>query len=152
MSEATPRFWVRQAAAGDAEAVAELAHKLWPHVSQETLRVEYAQMLQTEDCAVFLAESGAQTVAFAQGGLRHDYVEGSGSSPVGYLEGVYVDEGFRRRGVARALVRQCEQWAKGKGCAEFASDCELHNEQSLRFHLGAGFREANRIICFIKRL
>ena len=48
-------------------------------------------------------------------------------------------------------MAQCEQWAREKGCAEFASDCELTNTASLRFHLGVGFREENRIICFKKR-
>lgn len=39
-----------------------------------------------------------------------------------------------------------------KGCAQFASDCELDNDLSRHFHLGTGFREANRIICFTKKL
>ena len=39
-----------------------------------------------------------------------------------------------------------------KGCREFASDCELDNEVSLKFHLKVGFAEANRIICFTKQL
>ena len=38
------------------------------------------------------------------------------------------------------------------GCTEFASDCELDNTDSLRFHLHTGFEEANRIICFRKTL
>ena len=60
--------------------------------------------------------------------------------------------GFRRRGIAKALLTACEQWAREKGCREFASDCELSNDQSLSFHLRSGFREANRIICFVKAL
>ncbi|MCR5611334.1 MAG: GNAT family N-acetyltransferase [Clostridiales bacterium] len=83
---------------------------------------------------------------------RRDYVEGCETSPVGYLEGVGVKEGFRRRGIARKLVLECEQWAREKGCTEFASDCELKNTASLDFHLGVGFREENRIICFKKSL
>ena len=41
-------------------------------------------------------------------------------------------------------------WAKDKGCTEFASDCELTNEDSIRFHTALGFEEANRIMCFRK--
>ena len=84
--------------------------------------------------------------------LRHDYVEGCATSPVGYLEGVAVREAFRERGIARSLVSECEQWAREKGCTEFASDCELTNAASLRFHLSVGFSEENRIICFKKML
>ena len=99
--------------------------------------------------AFFLEEHGA---GFAQCQLRRDYVEGTESSPVGYLEGIYVKEGFRRSGLAKALLTACEDWAREQGCGEFASDCELANTQSLQFHMKVGFEEANRIICFTKKL
>ena len=91
-------------------------------------------------------------MGFAQCQLRRDYVEGTETSPVGYLEGIYVVEECRKKGIAGALLDACESWAREKGCAEFASDCELENAQSLRFHLSMGFEEANRIICFTKKL
>ena len=84
--------------------------------------------------------------------LLNDYVEGTDFSPVGYLEGIYVAEAYRKHGIAGKLLDACETWAKSKGCTEFASDCELDNVQSLRFHLHTGFEEANRIICFTKKL
>ena len=59
---------------------------------------------------------------------------------------------YRRQGIARELVRACQIFAKEQGCTEFASDCELDNEESLQFHLKMGFEEANRIICFTKKL
>lgn len=57
-----------------------------------------------------------------------------------------------RGGIAKALLAASESWAKSRGCTEFASDCELENTQSLQFHLNVGFEEANRIICFTKKL
>jgi aminoglycoside 6'-N-acetyltransferase I len=79
-------------------------------------------------------------------------VEGTENSPVGYLEGIYVEPSFRGRGIARQLLSAAENWAREQDCREFASDCELDNLESLAFHLGVGFREANRIICFVKEL
>ena len=87
----------------------------------------------------------------ARSQLRSDYVEGTETSPVGYLEGIYVRPESRHKGVASALLSACEGWARQRGCTEFASDCELENENSAAFHLAAGFTEANRIICFTKR-
>ena len=104
-----------------------------------------------DDAAVFLALEG-EAVGFAQCQLRRDYVEGTESSPVGYLEGIFVTQPCRNRGYARALLAACQDWARARGCTEFASDCELTNSESLAFHLRMGFLEANRIICFTKRL
>ena len=109
-------------------------------------------MISASGCAVFLAWQDARPVGFAQCQLRHDYVEGTESSPVGYLEGIFIAESHRRQGVAKSLLAACEGWARERGCREFASDCQLDNVQSLQFHLNVGFKEANRIICFTKKI
>lgn len=57
-----------------------------------------------------------------------------------------------KSGVNRALLAACEGWAREMGCCEFASDCELINSASHAFHMKLGFMEANRIICFTKKL
>ena len=85
-------------------------------------------------------------IGFAQCGLRHDYVEGAYTSPVGYLEGIYVEPAFRRCGVAAELVRACEAWARARGCSEFASDTEAENVRSIHFHLMRRVQEANRVV------
>ena len=142
---------IRKAAKQDAAAAAELACLLWPDNSLEEMNAEFEELLGKEDAAVFLAEDG-KAMGFAQCQLRRDYVEGTDSSPVGYLEGIFVREEYRRKGVAKALLAACEAWAKDMGCTEFASDCELTNYESYRFHLALGFLEAGRIICFTKQI
>ena len=136
----------------EVNALAKLAVLLWPEHQAEALEHEFALLMAENKAAFFLARAGELTVGFAQCALRHDYVEGTSTSPVGYLEGIYVREEHRREGVAAGLLSACETWARQQGCREFASDCELDNAQSLRFHLAAGFEEANRIICFTKKL
>jgi aminoglycoside 6'-N-acetyltransferase I len=143
---------IRKAEKIDAKTVAALALRLWSGHSTEELVTEYCELLADGGCAVFLSEQDGFANGFAQCQLRHDYVEGTDSSPVGYLEGIYVAEPYRNRGIAAALLAACENWARECGCKEFASDCELMNTDSLHFHLAAGFTEANRIICFVKRL
>ncbi len=143
---------IRQATGSDVQTVATSAQRLWPDHTEEDLRREFETLLSDPACAVFLHEADGKVTGFAQCQLRRDYVEGTETSPVGYLEGVFVAEPFRRRGIAAALLSACENWAREHGCKEFASDCELTNIDSLRFHLTAGFTEANRIICFVKHL
>ena len=116
------------------------------------LKKDLEEIIANPESAVFLLYDGEAAIGFAQCQLRHDYVEGTDSSPVGYLEGIFVEEVYRNRGFAKELLKQCEAWAKDMGCTEFASDCELTNTGSLAFHMKMGFEEANRVICFTKKL
>ena len=143
---------IRKAEIKDLPILAELTCQLWSDHTVEEMQAECAEIIAKSDAAFFLAYVKETAVGFAQCQLRHDYVEGTDSSPVGYLEGIYVAEEYRKHGIARELLSACESWAKSKGCTEFASDCELSNVQSLQFHLNVGFEEANRIICFTKKI
>lgn len=143
---------IRKADRKDLPVLGELAAALWPHHTAKEMEADFAEIMEQGGAALFLACEGETAVGFAQCQLRHDYVEGTDSSPVGYLEGIYVAERCRGRGLARELLSACENWAREMGCTEFASDCELDNVQSLRFHMGVGFQEVNRVICFTKTL
>ena len=136
----------------DAAAVTALACELWPEHPAEEMTVEISSLLTREDAAVFLYREQGDAVGFAQCQLRRDYVEGTETSPVGYLEGIYVREGLRRQGIARSLLTACENWTKAQGCTEFASDCELDNTDSQQFHRAVGFEEANQIVAYVKKL
>lgn len=125
---------------------------LWPKHTPEALRGEIIDALQAPDTVLFIAYRGNQPAGFAHCAIRHDYVEGTSGGAVGYLEGIYVREEYRKRGCARALLSACEGWARQKGCTEFASDCEAWNTQSEAFHQRMGFEVANRIVCFVKKL
>lgn len=143
---------IRVAMLEDALLVAELAIQMWKSHTIEELTQEFYEYISKENGTIFLAMIDGCAVGFAQCGLRRDYVEGTDSSPVGYLEGIFVKEEYRKRGVARDMLEACQKWAKEQGCAEFASDCELDNVDSLKFYIKMGFVEANRIICFTKKL
>lgn len=147
-----PNIAIYKATDNDIPAVAQMAAIMWDSHAEEDLSLTFAEIIGGEDSAVFVAKADNRSVGFAQCQLRHDYVEGTHSNPVGYLEGIFVMPQYRNRGYARQLLTGCEEWAREKGCSEFASDCELNNNISLEFHLKMGFTEANRIICFTKQL
>ncbi len=136
----------------DAETLARLVKIVWPENTEEELIGIILEYMNSDESAVFAEKKDESFIGVALCCLRHDYVEGCKTSPVGYLEGVSVKETYRNQGVAKRLVEECEQWAREKGCREFASDCELSNTASLNFHLKIGFQEQNRIICFKKVL
>jgi aminoglycoside 6'-N-acetyltransferase I len=127
--------------------------ELWPDSDPGENERECREMSnQPERLPVFVALGPAgEAVGFAEAQLR-DYAEGCDSSPVGYLEGWYVRNGWRRRGIGRALVAAVEDWARSRGVTEMASDTDLTNLESERAHKALGFEEAERIICFRKPL
>ena len=95
---------IRKAEIQDLGALAALACRLWPDHRVDEMEAAYAPMVSNPDAAFFLAFSEDTAVGFAQCQLRFDYVEGTGSSPVGYLEGIYVAEGFRKQGISKVLL------------------------------------------------
>lgn len=143
---------IKQANREDVQTVSNLALQLWPNHTLAEFNDEMVQLIDAENAAIFLAYVDDEAVGFAQCQLRTDYVEGTHSSPVGYLEGLFVKEQYRQKGFGKLLIGSCEHWAKHKGCLQFASDCEIQNLESLAVHLKLGFTEANRIICFTKQL
>ena len=82
--------------------------------------------------------------------LCYDYVPGADHFPVAYVEGLYVAGKSRRKGVGLALLKRAELWAITNGCTQLGSDVLIENEQSCRFHTQVGFREVERVVCFIK--
>ena len=143
---------VQKATNDDIRILAEMAIKMWNSHTVEELQIEFEETLNDVYSAFFVKYVNSIPVGFAQCGLRTDYVEGTESSPVGYLEGIFVEADYRKKGYARELLLACEMWSKDMGCSEFASDCELDNIGSLNFHIAMGFEEANRIICFKKNI
>lgn len=134
------------------EEIANLAAMLWTNHTVQDLKDKLSEVISKDNAQFFIKYEHNSPVGFAQCQLRHDYVEGADTSPVGYLEGIFVKEEYRRRGYARELFRECENWAKSRGCREFAADCEIDNFDSQNFHKSMNFSEVNRIICFLKKL
>jgi|SRR5262245_12180918 len=127
---------------------------LWPDETLEQHR-RYATSLlgRPDDAIVYLAcEESGDSIAFAEATLRRDYVNGCGSSPVGFLEGIYVHPTHRKRGFARLLCQTLEEWARRMGCSEFASDVLLTNELGQLVHRALGFNETDRVVIYSKRL
>ncbi|GAM02494.1 aminoglycoside 6'-N-acetyltransferase [Sphingomonas parapaucimobilis] len=96
----------------------------------------------------FVALADGRVIGFAEAAVRHDYVNGCDTSPVLFLEGLFVDPDHRRRGVAGALVAAVADWGRAQGCSEFASDAELENVDSHAMHRALGFVETERVVYF----
>jgi aminoglycoside 6'-N-acetyltransferase I len=125
---------------------------LFPHHSAEDLTAGMREFRARSDSDVFVAERADGYLAgFVEVGARL-YADGCDTSPVGYIEALYVDPDMRRRGFARALLSAAEEWARGRGYREMASDSQLDNQVSHAAHRRVGYEEVDRVVQFRKVL
>ncbi|MBL8512363.1 MAG: GNAT family N-acetyltransferase [Betaproteobacteria bacterium] len=123
---------------------------LWPDTPEhEHLEEMTAFAAQPERYFQQLARnSEGVAIGLIEASIRTDYVNGTESSPGGYLEGIYVAPEARRHGVARSLVESAMEWASQHGCREFASDALWHSTLSQTVHRALGFQETDRVVFF----
>ena len=129
--------------------------ELWPELPADAAA-------QRADCDAWLARSNSivlvaqrdnssRLCGFIEIGER-EFADGCDTSPVAYLEGWFVDEDLRSRGIGRQLVHAAEQWAIANGYSEFASDALLENLASQRAHNSVGFIEVERAVRYVKQV
>lgn len=136
----------------DAYIAAGLACKLWKDADYAELKADFEKISASKNEVIFTAYIDDKMIAFVHCSLRKEYVEGTESSPVAYLEGIYVEQEFRNAGVATCLINYCEKWSKDKGCAELASDCDIENISSRKMHESNNFKEVSKLVHYVKEL
>lgn len=143
---------IRRAAPEDKPDWLRMRLLLWTYATAEGFEPELDAILADPNQAAFIASlPDGRRVGFLEAGLRA-YGEGCETSPVGYIEGIYVDEDMRGQSLSLRLMRAAEDWAREKGCTEIASDTWLENEASIQMHLRLGYEEMERLVHFAKRL
>jgi|SRR5579872_2188504 len=149
---------VRQAHAADRDELARMRTLLWPDATFEEHRNEVDAMLQNKVTStlptvtlVAQLEDGTQ-IGFLEAGLR-SHADGCDiAQPTGYVEGWFVHEPHRHRGVGAQLMRAAEEWARTHGCREMASDALIDNPLSQCAHEAMGFEVVDRCVHYRKNL
>ena len=144
---------IREASRHDLFAWLRLRQSLWPECPPERHRAEMAAIRRQRHTATVLlaVDHAGGVVGFVELSLRPS-AEGCDSSPVAYLEGLFVEESCRDQGIGRVLLESAEAWAQNKGCRELASDAAWDNQVSVEVHRALGFEQTARLIHFRKRL
>ena len=124
----------------------------------DDLRLELTDALNQEPAetlpSTMLVAQGddERLIGFLEVGLR-SHADGCDTArPVGFVEGWFVKESFRGQGVGTELMRAAEEWGRGQGCIETASDALIDNDGSLKAHEALGFTVVDRCVHFKKGL
>ncbi len=112
---------------------------------------EISRFLSDPELNCFLHYIENEATGFIEVTLRN-IVDGCLSSPVGYIEGIFVKPNFRHKGIAKDLLNIATKWCVEQGCTELATDAELANMAAQNFHLNMGFEETYRIVEYKKRI
>jgi aminoglycoside 6'-N-acetyltransferase I len=156
--DGTEDICVRLAGPGDREELARLRAALWPESSAEDHAKELKGILESRAFGTMplvelvAEERSARLIGFLEVGLRSHADGCHPSHALGYVEGWYVMEGYRERGIGRKLLDAAEDWARGQGCVEMASDALIGNVVSQRVHEALGYAEVDRCVRYRKAL
>ena len=147
-------FRIERAGLERAPEWAVLRAALWTDasVSEHAEEITSALANAATSLAAFVATGETGLLGFAEVSLRGDYVNGCDTTPVAFLEGMYVRPDSRGLGVARRLCEAVEAWGRDQGCRELGSDTELENAAGQAFHTAQGFEQRERVVFYRKRL
>jgi aminoglycoside 6'-N-acetyltransferase I len=149
---------IRKAVKEDRAQVAEMRFLLWPdgpleeHLSEFDVQLATGMSGTLPAVTLVAQDADGTLVGFVEVGLR-SHADGCDPQwPTGFIEGWYVREDLRNRGIGKGLVREAEDWARGQGCKEMASDAVFDNYTSLAAHEALGFEVVDRCFHFRKAL
>lgn len=142
---------IRKVTNAEKDAWFQMRKGVWPEAEDDYLMFDMDEILASAEDVIFMAFVDGKSAGMIEASIR-EYAEGCESSPVGYIEAWFVEGSFRKTGVAGALVKAAENWAREKGCTEMGSDTWLDNGAGIRAHEKLGYHEVERLVHFVKQL
>jgi len=99
----------------------------------------------------FIVNYQNQILGFVELSSRN-VVDGCLTSPVAYIEGLYLEKDYRGSGVGTNVVKSIKNWCKEHGFSELGTDTELSNIEAQNFFRSTGFQETYRIVEFCTKI
>ncbi len=138
-----PGVELRPLGRADFEAALALVSELYglPELDREPHRARYDALVNSPDAAPFLAVADGEAAGIAIFRFRRRL---GFARFQGWLSDLYVRPGFRRRGIARALVQACiEEWRLRQG-SSIMLETGFANLEARRLYPVLGFTESGR--------
>jgi GNAT superfamily N-acetyltransferase len=133
-------IFIRQISETDAPAVTTLSHQLGYPLSEEQILQNMKAVLESKDHDAFVAVHGNKIVGWigvAQAILivAPAYCE---------INGMVIDEPYRRKGIGKMLIGQAKHWAKEKGNTKMKLRCNVIRTETHVFYQHMNFIETKQ--------
>ena len=138
---------VRRLTAADAAPWLAMRQALY-HDGGDELATEIGAMLAGDGWAAFGAVAADGTLVGFIELFERNAAESCETTPVTFVEGLFVAPAWRRQGIARQLLAAAVAWGHSRGRSEIASDTQLWNVASQAAHRALGFVEVERLVAF----
>ncbi len=121
---------------------------IYPTLNESYNQVEMAEIIKRPDWfCYFISLDEDQHVGLVELSSRN-IVDSCISSPVAYLEGLYLQPNYRNQGIGKRVMQLITKWCADEGFKELATDAELDNVRAQRFYTQLGFEETDRVVAF----
>ena len=142
------RFKIRKVETRDHHVWMAFRKAVYEDDDENAHRAEMQSYFNDDARACFvLVNEEDEMVGLLEMSLRN-IVDGCVSSPVGYIEGIYVSAAERGQGLGRMLTEKARAWALNKGCTELGTDALITNKPAQQFHQRMGFEEVDRVVVY----
>ncbi len=129
-----------------------MREEVYSSLDDEFHEKEMKQIFKSSDWfCYFLMNENNQILGLAELSSRN-IVDGCLSSPVAYLEGLYLKEKYQDMGLGRQAIEAIKIWCKEQGFTELCMDTELANVKAQKFFRTVGLQETYRIVQFHTRI
>jgi len=145
---------VRAVEVEDYDEWLRLRYALWPGPkhSLEKLKNDRSDIHADSMQRVLVAQNpDGSLCGMVEVSIRKE-AEGCSTDQIGYIEGWYVDQDFRGKGIGGKLIQKAENWARSQGCTEMASDTTSDYPLSPTAHEHLGYKEVQHTTHFAKKL
>jgi GNAT superfamily N-acetyltransferase len=132
---------VREAAPGDAEAMARLCVQLGYPAESREMPARLARLSDDPHARAFVATHDGVVVGLLTVHLRNTL---NHEAPIGQITLLVVDEANRSRGAGRALVEAAEAWARSRGTKRITVTTALDRGVAHAFYEKVGYLHTGR--------
>ena len=123
-------------------------NEIYPKISRDLDLKEMENIFGSElwKCWFIEREDGKR-IGLVELSLRN-IVDGCVSSPVPYLEGLYLTETERGKSRGTEVIEMIKLWCQEHGYSELATDAELTNTRAQKFYEKLGFEQVDQVVAY----